>query len=58
MAGEAELAAGWHEPVPVQPELLELPLDSALVGSGWDSWSSNLWLDEQQVEGLPRGWFC
>jgi hypothetical protein len=57
-AWEAELAAGWQEPEPEQHELLELPLDPALVGSGWDSWSSNPWLDEQQVEELPGAWFC
>jgi hypothetical protein len=57
-AWEAEVAAGWQEPEPEQPELVELPLDPALVGSGWDSWSSNPWLDEQQVEELPGAWFC
>jgi len=57
-ASEAELASGWHEPEPEHSELLELPLDPALVGSGWDSWGSNPWLDEQQVEELPGAWFC
>ncbi len=59
-AWEAELASGWQEPEPesVQPELFELPVDPALVGSGWDSWGSNPWLDEQQVEELPGAWFC
>ena len=53
-----ELAAtqGWAEPEPtvLQAEL-RVPLDdqAALIGSAWDSWSSNPYLDHPQVEEQP-----
>lgn len=46
---------GWREP---EPECLQVELslpttaDQGLVGSGWDSWSSNPFLEHQQVEEL------
>ncbi len=55
-AWEAECAAGWSEPAPVDLQA-ELALDAAdgpsLVGSAWDSWSANPYLERQQVEEQP-----
>jgi hypothetical protein len=55
-AWDAECAAGWSEPDPVdlQGELdLAAGASPALIGSAWDSWSSNPYLDRQQVEEQP-----
>ena len=55
-AWEAECAAGWIEPEPVDLQA-ELALDAAdaqsLIGSAWDSWSGNPYLERQQVEEQP-----
>ncbi|MDM7952504.1 MAG: hypothetical protein QUV07_04695 [Cyanobium sp. CZS 25K] len=55
-AWEAECAAGWIEPAPVdlQGELsLPAAADQGLLGSAWDSWSSNPYLEQPQVEEQP-----
>ena len=55
-AWEAECAAGWSEPAPVdlQGELsLPAAADQGLLGSAWDSWSSNPYLEQPQVEEQP-----
>ena len=47
---------GWQEPEPADLQAeLKLPLDDqpALLGSSWDSWSSNAYLEQQQIEELP-----
>ena len=55
-AWEAECAAGWIEPEPVDLQA-ELALETAdgpsLIGSAWDSWSANPYLERQQVEEQP-----
>jgi hypothetical protein len=55
-AWEAECAAGWSEPEPVDLQA-ELALDAAdgpsMIGSAWDSWSANPYLERQQVEEQP-----
>lgn len=54
-AWQVACAQGWQEP---EPEFLQADLslpapDQGLVGSAWDSWSSNPYLDRQQVEEQP-----
>ena len=55
-AWEAECAAGWIEPEPVDLQA-EHALDTtdapSLIGSAWDSWSANPYLERQQVEEQP-----
>ncbi|MCP9829006.1 hypothetical protein KBZ19_10965 [Synechococcus sp. L2F] len=48
-------AQGWQEPEPecLQAELSLPATDQGLLGSAWDSWSSNPYLDRQQVEEQP-----
>ena len=53
-----DLAAiqGWVEPEPADLQAeLSVSLDDhpALIGSAWDSWSSNAYLEQPQVEELP-----
>jgi len=55
-AWEVAASQGWVEPEPVDlPVASSVPLDDqpALIGSAWDSWSSNPYLDHPQVEELP-----
>jgi hypothetical protein len=55
-AWEAQYAAGWIEPEPfdLQGELaLPAAGDPSLLGSAWDSWSSNPYLEQPQVEEQP-----
>lgn len=58
-AWELACAAGWTEPAPVVLELPLPPVDDepSLIGSGWDSWSGNHWLENPQIDELPHyGW--
>ena len=50
-----ELAAtqGWVEPEPADLQAACSDNQPALIGSAWDSWSSNPYLDHPQVEELP-----
>lgn len=54
-AWELACASGWTEPA---PEAVQLPLpaptepDPTLIGSGWDSWSGNHWLENPQIDEL------
>jgi hypothetical protein len=55
-AWEVASRQGWVEPEPVDFQAeCSVPLDDqpALIGSAWDSWSSNPYLEHQQVEELP-----
>ena len=54
-AWQVACARGWQEPEPecLQAELSLPAADQGLLGSAWDSWSSNPYLDRQQVEELP-----
>jgi|GEM_PF-6442896 len=54
-AWQVACAQGWQEP---EPEFLQADLslpapDQGLVGSAWDSWPPNPYLDRQQVEEQP-----
>jgi hypothetical protein len=51
-AWQLACAQGWQEPEPecLQAELSLPAADQGLLGSAWDSWSSNPYLDRQQVE--------
>jgi hypothetical protein len=54
-AWELACASGWTEPA---PEPVQLPLsvptepDPSLIGSGWDSWCGNHWLEDPQIDEL------
>ena len=55
-AWEVASTQGWVEPEPADLRAeLPVPLDNqpALIGSAWDSWSSNPYLDHPQVEEQP-----
>ena len=54
-AWQVACARGWQEPEPecLQAELSLPAADQGLLGSAWDSWSSNPYLDRQQVEEQP-----
>ena len=57
-AWELACTQGWSEPEPVQ---LPLPAptepEPSLIGSGWDSWSGNHWLEDPQIDELADyGW--
>ncbi len=54
-AWQVACSQGWQEPEPecLQAELSLAPADQGLLGSAWDSWSSNPYLDRQQVEEQP-----
>ena len=53
-AWELACAAGWTEPAPVVLKLPLSPVDDepSLIGSGWDSWSGNHWLEDPQIDEL------
>ena len=54
-AWQVACAQGWREPEPecLQAELsLPTAANQSLLGSGWDSWSNNPFLEHQQVEEL------
>ena len=50
-----ELAAsqGWAEPEPVDLQAACSDNPPSLIGSAWDSWSSNPYLEHPQVEEQP-----